>query len=517
MGGRVSASGSFRSVPCANANADWMSALCPRLWDVPLHHLSIPGSHDTMTYCLNKKSPVSHSESRLLQLLSKVVPCVTRPVVLRWSVTQALDITEQLDAGVRYLDLRIAHMLEGSEKNLHFVHMVYTTALVEDTLTEISEWLEQHPREVVILACRNFEGMTEDLHEYLVACIKNIFGDMLCPRGELPTLRQLWARGQQVLLSYEDEAAVRRHPELWPGIPYWWGNKVKSEALIRYLEDMKSCGRPGRGPALPPGPTEGTVKGAAWPASLTLVVSRRGPVRGRHQPHRGPGVRAGAPGGVPEAGDPVQPVRAQRLGPRAEPGARRPLHQHHRRRLRGRRQLRRRRHRAQPEAAVGLTVPSGQLEAARGAALTQAGPALLQIPREDVLRAPDPARTRPPSSRSREKTSIPGTCLWSGMTTGWVQRVGPGQSRPRVGPTEVPWSAMDVLRGMAITMGPADLSVVNDDNWDGSSGCALVSCDHGMAPTNVPVVNHDCWDGPVGAPWSAMTVEMCPVLCSGQP
>ncbi|XP_071462365.1 PI-PLC X domain-containing protein 1 isoform X3 [Marmota flaviventris] len=140
-------------------------------------------SHDTMTYCLNKKSPVSHSESRLLQLLSKVVPCVTRPVVLRWSVTQALDVTQQLDAGVRYLDLRIAHMLEGSEKNLHFVHMVYTTALVEDTLTEISEWLEQHPREVVILACRNFEGMTEDLHEYLVACIKNIFGDMLCPRG----------------------------------------------------------------------------------------------------------------------------------------------------------------------------------------------------------------------------------------------------------------------------------------------------------------------------------------------
>uniref|UniRef100_A0A8C5YVY2 Phosphatidylinositol specific phospholipase C X domain containing 1 n=1 Tax=Marmota marmota marmota TaxID=9994 RepID=A0A8C5YVY2_MARMA len=240
MGGQVSASGSFRSLPCANANADWMSALCPRLWDVPLHHLSIPGSHDTMTYCLNKKSPVSHSESRLLQLLSKVVPCVTRPVVLRWSVTQALDVTQQLDAGVRYLDLRIAHMLEGSEKNLHFVHMVYTTALVEDTLTEISEWLEQHPREVVILACRNFEGMTEDLHEYLVACIKNIFGDMLCPRGELPTLRQLWARGQQVLLSYEDEASVRRHPELWPGVPYWWGNKVKSEALIRQF-----CWRPG--------------------------------------------------------------------------------------------------------------------------------------------------------------------------------------------------------------------------------------------------------------------------------
>uniref|UniRef100_A0A8B9WVT2 Phosphatidylinositol specific phospholipase C X domain containing 1 n=1 Tax=Bos mutus grunniens TaxID=30521 RepID=A0A8B9WVT2_BOSMU len=246
MGGQVSSPGSFSGLPYASkANADWMSALNSRLWDVPLHQLSIPGSHDTMTYCLNKKSPISSKEPRLLQLLCKVLPCVTLPVVLKWSTTQVLSVTEQLDAGVRYLDLRIAHVEDGSERNLHFVHMVYTTALVEDTLTEISEWLQSHPREVVILACRNFEGMTEDLHEYLVGCIKNIFGDMLCPRGEVPTLRQLWSRGQQVILSYEDEASVSRHTELWPGIPYWWGNKVKPQDLVNYLELMKSHGRPG--------------------------------------------------------------------------------------------------------------------------------------------------------------------------------------------------------------------------------------------------------------------------------
>ncbi|XP_070640131.1 PI-PLC X domain-containing protein 1 [Bos indicus] len=246
MGGQVSSPGSFSGLPYASkANADWMSALNSQLWDVPLHQLSIPGSHDTMTYCLNKKSPISSKEPRLLQLLCKVLPCVTLPMVLKWSTTQVLSVTEQLDGGVRYLDLRIAHVEDGSERNLHFVHMVYTTALVEDTLTEISEWLQSHPREVVILACRNFEGMTEDLHEYLVGCIKNIFGDTLCPRGEVPTLRQLWSRGQQVILSYEDEASVSRHTELWPGIPYWWGNKVKPQDLVNYLELMKSHGRPG--------------------------------------------------------------------------------------------------------------------------------------------------------------------------------------------------------------------------------------------------------------------------------
>lgn len=197
-----------------------------------------------MTYGLNRTSPVSRSASRLLQALAKVLPCLLQPVVLRWSVTQELDVTEQLDAGVRYLDLRIAHMPEGSPRNLHFVHMLYTALLVEDTLTEVSEWLERHPREVLVLACRGFEGLGPALHDYLVSCLQTIFGGMLCPRGEVPSLRQLWARGQQVVLSYEEEAAVGRHPELWPGIPYWWGDRAAPKKLVRFLERKKAQGRP---------------------------------------------------------------------------------------------------------------------------------------------------------------------------------------------------------------------------------------------------------------------------------
>uniref|UniRef100_A0A8C0JIZ5 Phosphatidylinositol specific phospholipase C X domain containing 1 n=1 Tax=Canis lupus dingo TaxID=286419 RepID=A0A8C0JIZ5_CANLU len=210
--------------------------------DVPSGLLA--GSHDTMTYCLNKNSPISQTQSRLLQLLDKVLPCVTRPLVLKWSTTQVLNVTEQLDAGGAVPDLRIAHMLVGSEKNLHFVHMVYTTRAGGGARRSQSGW--RAPREVVILACRNFEGMTEDLHEYLVACIKNIFGDMLCPRGEVPTLRQLWARGQQVIVSYEEAERASEPPRgAVAGIPYWWGDQVKAQELIRYLERMKSCGPPG--------------------------------------------------------------------------------------------------------------------------------------------------------------------------------------------------------------------------------------------------------------------------------
>ncbi|XP_012662589.2 PI-PLC X domain-containing protein 1 [Otolemur garnettii] len=264
-GGQMSTDCSFRSLRCRMGNSDWMSALSPQLWDVPLHHLSIPGSHDTMTYCLNKKSPISQAQPRLLQLLSRAAPCITLPVVLKWSITQVGEVRGPLGIGggrglplpglcslIPPLTLTLGKWkaclreeLPGLPPASVGVCKLLSMSPSQDTLTEISEWLEKHPQEVVILACRNFEGMTEDLHEYLVTCIKNIFGDMLCPRGEVPTLRQLWSHGQQVLLSYEDESSVGRHLELWPGIPYWWGDKVKTEALICYLESMKNCGRPG--------------------------------------------------------------------------------------------------------------------------------------------------------------------------------------------------------------------------------------------------------------------------------
>lgn len=67
----------------------------------------------------------------------------------------------------------------------------------------------------------------------------------LTPMQDIPTLRQLWAHDQQVIVSYEDETSVGRHTELWPGIPYWWGNQAKSQAVLQYLETMRSCGRPG--------------------------------------------------------------------------------------------------------------------------------------------------------------------------------------------------------------------------------------------------------------------------------
>ncbi|NXH13331.1 PLCX1 protein, partial [Bucco capensis] len=161
----------------------WMSQLPEKLWDIPLYNLALPGSHDTMTYCLDKNSAVSGNESKLVKLLNKCIPCIVHPIIMKWSTTQVLTVTEQLEAGVRYLDFRIAHKANDPSMNLYFVHMVYTTVTVQDILWEVLRWLETHPQEVVILACRNFDGLTKRFHCHLTACIKEIFQCKLCPRN----------------------------------------------------------------------------------------------------------------------------------------------------------------------------------------------------------------------------------------------------------------------------------------------------------------------------------------------
>ncbi len=43
---------------------------------------------------------------------------------------QVQNIVEQLTAGIRYFDLRIAHKQDDSSNELYFTHVIYTHAMV---------------------------------------------------------------------------------------------------------------------------------------------------------------------------------------------------------------------------------------------------------------------------------------------------------------------------------------------------------------------------------------------------
>ncbi|MCJ8730054.1 hypothetical protein PDJAM_G00113030 [Pangasius djambal] len=223
--------------------ADWMSQLPAQLLDVPLWDLAIPGSHDTMTYCLDQFSPVLRSEPRILTVLDHIVPCVIRPCIKKWATTQELSISSQLDSGIRFLDLRIATKKKDSSWMLYFAHGIYTLLTVKEALSDVAHWLENHANEVVIIALSAFDDVNPVQHSNLIDFLIQLFGKKLCPKSETPSLRTCWNRGYQVILSYADPAGSE-HKELWPEWDYWWANKSDPNLVISYLEHRKETGRP---------------------------------------------------------------------------------------------------------------------------------------------------------------------------------------------------------------------------------------------------------------------------------
>ena len=82
---------------------------------------SLAGSHDSFSYSLDKAGPIASSAPGIAKKM--VERRFVKKIIYKWSVTQSLDVTQQLERGIRYFDFRTAP--KGEEREPHFVHGFY--------------------------------------------------------------------------------------------------------------------------------------------------------------------------------------------------------------------------------------------------------------------------------------------------------------------------------------------------------------------------------------------------------
>lgn len=121
------------------SNADWMSSLEDRTY---LGQLSIPGTHD---------SGSRYGGDAI--------------------ANQVMTISQQLNAGIRYLDIRLRHI-----DNKFAIHhgVKYQHLNFDDVMTEVSQFLASHPKEMIFMRLRdeykganNTRSIEETLGEYM--------------------------------------------------------------------------------------------------------------------------------------------------------------------------------------------------------------------------------------------------------------------------------------------------------------------------------------------------------------
>lgn len=118
-------------VPAGGAPTDWMSRIDD---DVALDRLAVPGTHDTMTHRCDG-----------------------------YTTTQSLSLVEQLDCGVRFVDIRLRR--DGT-----IAHRYSPTGYdIDDVLGAVADFLEAHPGETVLMRLQNANEDKDDFPEYTEA------------------------------------------------------------------------------------------------------------------------------------------------------------------------------------------------------------------------------------------------------------------------------------------------------------------------------------------------------------
>ena len=128
----------------------WMALLEDSIKDLPLTQVGIPGTHDSGTYCFDKEKGASPDSdlTKTIQdklpgrVLGAVSDVILSQVFGRLCQCQSKTFKEQLDGGIRYLDLRIAYHESGEFYTCHGVYC----ANMKDVMDQIKSFLDENPR-----------------------------------------------------------------------------------------------------------------------------------------------------------------------------------------------------------------------------------------------------------------------------------------------------------------------------------------------------------------------------------
>jgi hypothetical protein len=158
-------------VNCADGlySSEWMTCMDkhgPPAWkEMPVNRMALPGSHDAQTDGLEEK--LLYSGSGSLNDGEHGSACgaydpafnFDRDAVVASSRTQTLSLKKQLNAGVRYLDVRFGWPTWRIDYNVagrrldqyHGAHGSSTGQTMKEQLDDVVSWARDHPREQVIV------------------------------------------------------------------------------------------------------------------------------------------------------------------------------------------------------------------------------------------------------------------------------------------------------------------------------------------------------------------------------
>ncbi|KAH8353504.1 hypothetical protein KR084_011412 [Drosophila pseudotakahashii] len=220
----IDGQGNILAKTCLRVFPRWMNELKSKIGEMRLRDLFIPGSHDSGSYRPNFD------------------PLLKESLVTKYALTQDEDIRGQLMHGVRYLDIRVGYYRHSPDP-FFIYHGITKQRPLQEVINQVKDFIYE-TNEIVIFGLKEFPvgfGKGLGVHRLLISYLRDQFQDLIAH----PTLtwraslRDIWARKQNVFLAYDHEAMVEEFPEiLFGSVEQRWGNKQTWAQLETYLRTV---------------------------------------------------------------------------------------------------------------------------------------------------------------------------------------------------------------------------------------------------------------------------------------
>ena len=202
----------------------------------PISNITIPGSHLANAYDVTSNQPLcigEAAESDTMSYNAKLRQNLLHAhkfdqnAFTKYLNTQNQTIKQQLTNGTRYFELQVC-----KQQDVLYTSNVYLTDRLDAITTQIKDFLENHPQEIVILNLDHIWAQygpmnVSDAWEVYSRLVKT-FGNMLVPKSmQYNKISTLKSNDKQVIL-------LSRNPNLNYYDVIWDGNQTTLTAPAEY-------------------------------------------------------------------------------------------------------------------------------------------------------------------------------------------------------------------------------------------------------------------------------------------
>ena len=211
----------------------WMQAHKEALNNKPFCKIVLPGAHDAGAYAFDRNSKIVDLP-KFIEEARKVIKWLPGDGYLtKWSKTQKLTIDEQLNAGIRYFDLRVS---QNEDKNFYLYHGLQGPNL-EPVLQTFRNFLNENKGEILVLDMSHFFKVS---HNELLKLINKYLVEFCATQDDVNTsvtYGELISQNKRCLLYYDEKDLSPKHKFLLGKSDSYWANKRDIKELKNSLID----------------------------------------------------------------------------------------------------------------------------------------------------------------------------------------------------------------------------------------------------------------------------------------